>query len=49
MPGHVSIEDIASLLDKCFYEGVPALLATLENKLPEAGWICGEKLTWIDI
>jgi glutathione S-transferase len=46
--GSVSEEDKIPLLEKCFAEAVPTFLATIERKMPEAGWICGEKLTWID-
>ena len=48
MPGYLTDEQKSAGLEKCFTEGVPKFLQDLERKLPEAGWICGDKLTWID-
>ena len=36
-------------MEVTFKEGIPQLLAHFERKLPEAGWVCGDKLTWIDV
>merc|ERR1712021_262073 len=49
MPPTVPEDQKQILAEKCFTEGTESLWANLEKKLPEQGWICGDKMTWIDI
>ena len=49
MPGTIPEDQKLVALETCMTTGMPWLLGHLERKLPEQGWITGDKLTWIDI
>ena len=49
MAGTVPEEEKAKLVEKFMEEDFPPFLAQLEARIPESGWILGDKMTWIDI
>merc|ERR550537_1099618 len=49
MPPSIPEEEKVIKCQKMMDDDVPPFWELLEGILPEAGWITGDKLTWIDI
>ena len=44
-----SEEEKVKILEKFMVEDFPPFLDQLESRIPENGWLLGDKMTWIDI